>query len=423
MKDLVQLLQALGVEGPSGGGAPVAIADITQDSREVRPGSLFVALRGKTHHGLEFASQVCEQGASAILWEPGEGIESPRPGRLPRAVPCVAVPHLSARAGALADRFFDAPSARLRICAFTGTNGKTTCAYLLAQCLQRIGRSAGYIGTLGAGRVGSLLALAHTTPDAISMHRLLARMLADGIEDVAIEVSSHALDQHRIAGVRLHSAAFTNLTHDHLDYHRSMAAYGEAKARLFAFPGLRQIIINVGDGFGRELAGRLRDDGRLTAAWVEAGGDRGATAVAGPGPVSRLRRAISRNCATCARCASTVSGADSASNSTAASARSGCRRTWSAASTARIRPWYSPACWRSACRSRGLARRSVTALPPRGAWRSFRPLRAAGRWRWSTMRTRPMRWPRPSPRCASTAAASYGACSAAAATGTRQSAR
>jgi UDP-N-acetylmuramoyl-L-alanyl-D-glutamate--2,6-diaminopimelate ligase len=248
--------------------AKVQITDMTQDSREVRAGSLFVALRGATHHGVEFVPQALEQGAAAILWEPGEGIEAPR---VPANIACVAVPDLAARAGQIADRFFGEPSAKQRICAFTGTNGKTTCAYLLAQCMARLGVDAAYIGTLGWGRIGALRTLAHTTPDAISMHRLLAQLLADGIKDVAIEVSSHALDQHRIAGIRLHTAAFTNLTHDHLDYHHTMSAYGEAKARLFAFPELRQFVINVGDDFGRHLAERLRDDTRLTAAWIDEG--------------------------------------------------------------------------------------------------------------------------------------------------------
>jgi len=269
MNNLGQLLAPFLPHALPPAAAKVQIADMTQDSREVRAGSLFVALRGATHHGLEFVPQACGQGAAAILWEPAGGVEAPR---LPANIACVAVPELSSRAGLIADRFFGEPSAQQRICAFTGTNGKTTCAYLLAQCMARLGADAAYIGTLGWGRIGALRTLAHTTPDAISMHRLLAQLLADGIRDVAIEVSSHALDQHRIAGVRLHTAAFTNLTHDHLDYHRTMSAYGEAKARLFAFPGLRQIVINVGDSFGRRLAERLRDDARLTAAWIDAEG-------------------------------------------------------------------------------------------------------------------------------------------------------
>jgi UDP-N-acetylmuramoyl-L-alanyl-D-glutamate--2,6-diaminopimelate ligase len=262
---LAQLLEPLRLEGLPTAAASARVADMTQDSREVRTDSLFAALRGRTRHGLEFARQACAQGASAILWEPADGVAPPQ---LPDSVVCVPVPGLAALLGAIADRFFGAPSAQQRIAAFTGTNGKTTCAYLLAQSMERLGTRAAYIGTLGWGRIGTLQPLAQTTPDVISVHRLLARLLADGVRDVAIEASSHALDQHRISSVRLHTAAFTNLTHDHLDYHQTMAAYGEAKARLFASPGLQQIVINVGDGFGRQLAERFRHDARLTAVWI-----------------------------------------------------------------------------------------------------------------------------------------------------------
>ena len=235
MTTLAQLLEPVQpLAAPPGAAAALPVADLTQDSREVRAGSVFVALRGRSSHGLQYAAQAIAQGAVAILWEPGDGSTAPV---LPPGVAAIAVPGLAAHAGLLADRFFGAPSSRLRITAFTGTNGKTTCAYLLAQCLGRLQGPAAYVGTLGWGRIGALQPLAHTTPDAIGMHRLLARLVADGIRDVAIEASSHALDQQRLAGVRLHAAAFTNLTHDHLDYHGSMAAYGEAKARLFAFPG------------------------------------------------------------------------------------------------------------------------------------------------------------------------------------------
>ena len=251
-------------------GDSVQVADLTQDSRAVRVGSVFFALRGRQNHGLEFATQARAQGASAILWEPGDGVEPPH---LPHEVFAAPVPELSALLGRIADRFFDSPSSRLRVCGFTGTNGKTTCAYLLAQSLERMGTPAAYIGTLGWGRIGALRPLAHTTPDAISVHRMLADLRDAGIRDVAMEVSSHALDQHRVAGVRFHTAAFTNLTHDHLDYHETMAAYGAAKARLFDVPELRQLVINVADDFGRGLGERLRDDARLTAVWTEAPAD------------------------------------------------------------------------------------------------------------------------------------------------------
>ena len=161
----------------------------------------------------------------------------------------------------------------MRITGITGTNGKTTCAYLITQCLEGLGHSAAYMGTIGWGRIGRLETPTHTTPDAVSVHRLLARLKSQGVREVAMEVSSHALDQGRVDAVRFHSAAFTNLSRDHLDYHPSMQAYAEAKARLFAAQDLEQVIINVGDPFGRELAHRLAGGAPLTAVWIGPGAD------------------------------------------------------------------------------------------------------------------------------------------------------
>jgi len=241
------------------------IVDLAIDSRDVRPGSLFLALRGTKSHGLEHAADAAARGASAVLWEPAAGIEPPsfQEGQ-PFAAP---VPDLRRLAGRIADRFFQWPSSQMRIVGITGTNGKTTCAYLITQCLERLGRPAAYMGTLGWGFLGRLETPTHTTPDAVSLHRSLARLKSQGAREVAMEVSSHALDQGRVDGVRFHSAAFTNLSRDHLDYHPSMQAYAEAKARLFAGQDLEQAIVNVGDPFGRELAHKLVG-APLTAVWI-----------------------------------------------------------------------------------------------------------------------------------------------------------
>jgi UDP-N-acetylmuramoyl-L-alanyl-D-glutamate--2,6-diaminopimelate ligase len=173
--------------------------------------------------------------------------------------------------GRIADRFFKSPSAQLRITGITGTNGKTTCAFLLAQCLERLGSRAAYIGTLGWGRIASLAPASLTTPDAVTLHRELAELHAAGVRDVAMEVSSQALDQDRVAAVRFHAAAFTNLSRDHLDYHQTMTAYGAAKARLFMAPDLEHIVVNVADAFGRELAQNYAGRAPLTAVWIGAG--------------------------------------------------------------------------------------------------------------------------------------------------------
>ncbi len=167
------------------------------------------------------------------------------------------VPQLSRHAGIIADRFFGEPSQAVTVAGITGTNGKTTCAWLLAQALGQCDRPAAYMGTIGVGFPDVLAATEHTTADAVTVHRRLAAMRELGAEVVSMEVSSHALDQHRVGGVRFHTAAFTNLTRDHLDYHGTMTAYADAKARLFAWPGLALRVINVDDEFGAQLAGQL----------------------------------------------------------------------------------------------------------------------------------------------------------------------
>ena len=245
------------------------IEDLTLDSRESRPGSLFFALQGRSTHGLNFAADAAARGARVVLWEPSAEAAPPK---LPPGVFSAPIPGLGALVGRIADRFFDWPSSQLRITGITGTNGKTTCAYLLAQCLDKLGLRAAYIGTVGWGRIAALEPPTLTTPDVVTMHRVLASLRASGVREVAMEVSSQALDQDRIAGVRLHSAAFTNLSRDHLDYHLTMAAYGAAKARLFDAPDLQHIVINVGDAFGRELAQKYAGRAPLTAVWIGTGG-------------------------------------------------------------------------------------------------------------------------------------------------------
>jgi UDP-N-acetylmuramoyl-L-alanyl-D-glutamate--2,6-diaminopimelate ligase len=244
------------------------VLDITLDSREVRSGSLFFALPGRTVHGLKFAAEAAARGASAVLWEPSADVALPK---LPATVFAAAIPGLKDLVGRIADRFFNWPSSQLRITGITGTNGKTTCAYLLAQCLERLGSQAAYMGTIGWGRVASLSPPTLTTPDVVTLHRELAQLRASGVREVAMEVSSQALDQDRVAGVRFQSAAFTNLSRDHLDYHETMAAYGAAKARLFEAPDLQHIIVNVGDAFGREFAQNYAGRVPLTAIWIGAG--------------------------------------------------------------------------------------------------------------------------------------------------------
>ena len=230
--------------------AGLEVSDVTLDSRAATPGALFLACGGRTHHGLAFADEAVARGARAVIYEP----QGAPPGvQLGGGTFIAALPGLAARVGLIADRFFGCPSQQLTIAGITGTNGKTTCAWLLAQALQRCQRPAAYIGTLGVGMPPHLAAGEHTTPDAVTVHRQLAQLRARGAECVGMEVSSHALDQQRVNGVRFRTAVFTNLTRDHLDYHGSMEAYGAAKARLFGFANLAEHIINIDDPFGAEL--------------------------------------------------------------------------------------------------------------------------------------------------------------------------
>jgi UDP-N-acetylmuramoyl-L-alanyl-D-glutamate--2,6-diaminopimelate ligase len=228
------------------------VSDVTLDSRAVTPGALFLACRGRTHHGLKFAAEAVARGARAVFYE--EDAPAHAAPALGAEVFVAAVPRLTERAGVIAERFFGSPSQQLTVAGITGTNGKTTCAWLLAQALQHCGRCAGYIGTLGVGVPPRLTATPHTTSDAVTLQRQLAALKGQGAVCVSMEVSSHALDQSRVNGVRFHSAAFTNLTRDHLDYHGTMEAYGAAKARLFGWPGLAHRIINLDDAFGAALA-------------------------------------------------------------------------------------------------------------------------------------------------------------------------
>ena len=256
-KSLAELLAGLAEPAPA---VDLRVADLTLDSRRVRPGSLFLATRGQRRHGLAFAAEAVRRGAVAVAWEPAPGVVPPE---LP--VPLVAVPRLAQRAGIIADRFFDAPSAALALIGITGTNGKSSTAHYIAHALQQGGEPVGIIGTLGAGLFGAERAATHTTPDAVELHRALADIRAGGAGRAVMEVSSHALDQARVAGVRYDFAVFTNLSRDHLDYHGDMTSYAACKRMLFSWPGLQAGAINADDPFGATWLEELADDLALTA--------------------------------------------------------------------------------------------------------------------------------------------------------------
>ncbi len=232
------------------------VTDIVIDSRRITPGALFLACRGETRHGLEFRDQARESGAVAIAYDASTAADVPADF----AVPLLPVERLGERLGDIANRFFDAPSHALRVIGVTGTNDKSTVAWMIAQSLAVLGRRCGYSGTLGAG-VDDVVAVDDmTSPDVVELQRRLAGFVDDGAAFAAIEVSSHALAQRRVDGVRFDAALFTNLSRDHLDYHGSMRDYAEAKARLFTTHEVGRRIINLDSEFGTELAARCGDD-------------------------------------------------------------------------------------------------------------------------------------------------------------------
>jgi len=243
-----------------------AISSISLDSRSVVPGSLFLACAGERQHGLDFVFQVLEQGAAAILCEPGGDWPQTQIDALATeiAVPLLSMEGLSQQVSQLAARFYGEPSHQMKVIGITGTNGKTSCSQFLAEALQA-SMPCGIVGTLGSGFPGALQAGRHTTPEPVALQSILADLRARGAQAVAMEVSSHALEQGRVAAVRFESAVLTNLSRDHLDFHGDMTSYAAAKQRLFEQPGLRSAVLNLDDPFGWSLLERLPETVRVVA--------------------------------------------------------------------------------------------------------------------------------------------------------------
>ena len=232
----------------------VPLADLTADSRAVKLGSIFVAYPGSVQDGRAYIAEAIARGASAVIWEKsGFGWQEAW------EVPNLGIENLRERISEIAGHVYGNPSDSMWMAGVTGTNGKTSVSQWIAAALDRTGRRSAVIGTLGNGLVGERAEAKNTTPDPIVLQRLLADYLRRGARHVAMEVSSHGLDQGRVAGIKYDAAIFTNLTRDHLDYHGSMEAYGEAKAQLLEARGVKHRIVNVDDEFGRQLARRYPD--------------------------------------------------------------------------------------------------------------------------------------------------------------------
>lgn len=227
----------------------VRIDGLAIDSRKLKSGDLFLAYPGQRADGRAHIPEAIAAGASAVLWD-SRGFLWDTAWRVPN----LGVPDLRSHLGEIAGRFFGNPSRHMWLAGVTGTNGKTSCSHWIAQSLTRLGRKTAVIGTLGRGFPGELDAAGNTTPDAITLQSQLAGLRARGATGCAMEVSSHGIDQGRINGVEFDVALFTNLSRDHLDYHKTMEDYGAAKARLFGWPQLKHAVVNVDDRLGHELA-------------------------------------------------------------------------------------------------------------------------------------------------------------------------
>jgi len=240
-------------------GRDLLIRELALDSRKVRAGDLFLAVPGAKVDGRNHIADALQRGAAAVAYEVEGATVLPITD-----VPLIPVKGLAAQLSDIAGRFYGDPSRQLNLVGVTGTNGKTSVSQLIAQALDLLGQHCGILGTLGTGFHGALQSGMLTTPDPIAVQASLADLKKAGAKAVAMEVSSHGLDQGRVTALAFDVAVFTNLSRDHLDYHGSMQAYGAAKARLFKWVDLSCRVINIDDEFGRRLAAEEHESRLLT---------------------------------------------------------------------------------------------------------------------------------------------------------------
>jgi len=226
----------------------IAVAELVNDSRKAMPGAVFAAYPGEARDGRDFIAQAVAQRVDGVLWEADHYQWDPA-----LAIPNAGVVGLRARIGEIASHVYGEPSRALQMVGITGTNGKTSVAHWIAQAFSQLGRKTAIIGTAGNGFPGALTPALNTTPDAIELQQRLSFYRQQGATACAMEVSSHGLAQGRVNGTSFNVAVLTNLTRDHLDYHGDMDSYADAKARLFSWPELEWVVLNVDDAFGQRL--------------------------------------------------------------------------------------------------------------------------------------------------------------------------
>jgi len=237
--------------------AETSVTAVVIDSRDVRHGMLFIALKGQQHDARDFIAHVIEAGAVAVFADQDE--KWPQDTVI-NGIPVIVIPRLAQQAGVIAARFFDQPSEKMNVLAVTGTNGKTSVANLLAGAMTRLGRKSGVLGTLGNGIYGTLEKSSHTTLDACHLQALLAQFVAEGASVTALEASSHGLVQGRLNGTAIDVALLTNLTRDHLDYHGDMESYAAAKETLFRWSRLKAAVLNADDAVAERYRAVIAPD-------------------------------------------------------------------------------------------------------------------------------------------------------------------
>jgi UDP-N-acetylmuramoyl-L-alanyl-D-glutamate--2,6-diaminopimelate ligase len=237
----------------------ISISGLTLDSRFVKPGDLFFAYQGTNLNGNQFIEDAIQKGAVIVLTDNQKIAEKNY------MVPVVFVPHLIKQVGTIAAKFYENPSHKMQVVGITGTNGKTSCSHFIASVLHQLNLSCGVMGTLGNGLYGKIHSGNLTTPDAVTLQKTLAEFLSQGVKHVAMEVSSHSIDQSRINGIDFAIGIFTNLTRDHLDYHGTMENYGNTKKQFFENDATYRAIINADDEFGKKIIAELKNKKQIFA--------------------------------------------------------------------------------------------------------------------------------------------------------------
>ena len=237
----------------------VTINALVQDHRKARSGNLFIAHQGYNTHGLLYAQDAVAKGVTVVLWDGDLENRNEILDSISNKVHCIQCDDLKFKVGSIASRYYEQPSLALNVIGVTGTDGKTSIAHFLAQCLDAHDVHCGVLGTLGNGFINDLHPTGLTTVDALLVHKTLADIQQSNAKHVVMEVSSHGLDQGRVNGVAFTTAVFSNLATDHLDYHGTLDNYAAAKRRLFFTPGLGSAVINLDDDYGRKLAKEVRE--------------------------------------------------------------------------------------------------------------------------------------------------------------------